>query len=183
MQIEYPLPVFVDAKYCAPPVYCSTAFSALVRSVPDAVLVLVGEAEPLCEEVRQLIKERSLEGRVFILGFQEDPEKIYPAFDVFVLSSGPEPYGRVVIESMAAGVPVISTIDEGPREIIKDGVTGSLVNIEDDSAMSSALLHLYRHPKIMDSYGKLDRSWVEENASFDGYMERLEGHYTMLLEG
>ncbi len=79
--------------------------------------------------------------RVHLVPFQEDVERVYPEFYVTVhYSIRPEPFGRVVLESMACGVPVIAADEGGPREILGgEGEGGWLVEPRNPEALARGL--------------------------------------------
>ena len=79
--------------------------------------------------------------RVHLVPFQEDVEGVYPEFDVTVhYSTRPEPFGRVVLESMACGVPVIAADEGGPREILGGDCEGGwLVEPRNPEALARGL--------------------------------------------
>lgn len=93
-------------------------FDLLIRAfeqaaLPRARLVIAGEGS----ERRRL--ERMAGERVTLLGFRRDVKDLYQAFDVFVCPSSYEPFGRVLAEALDAGVPVIATDAEGPRDLAR----------------------------------------------------------------
>jgi glycosyltransferase involved in cell wall biosynthesis len=91
-------------------------FDVLLRAfelaqLPAARLVIVGEGR----ERSRL--ERQAGERVVFAGFRRDVKDLYQAFDLFVCPSTYEPFGRVIAEALDAGVPVIATDAEGPRDL------------------------------------------------------------------
>ncbi len=123
---------------------------ALAR-VPAATGLIVGEAlfgehevEP---ELRSLARRLGVEDRVVFTGFRTDPGRIMAASDLVVHSStAPEPFGRVVVEAMLAGTPVVAAAAGGPREIVDHGRTGWLVEPGDPAALADRIEHRRRHP-------------------------------------
>ena len=84
-----------------------------------------------------------------LVPFQEDIERVYPEFDVTVhYSTRPEPFGRVVLESMACGVPVIAADEGGPREILGgEGEGGWLVEPRNPEALARGLRDVLGHSR------------------------------------
>jgi len=90
--------------------------------------------------LRELIHSLQLDDRVIFTGDVEDPKPLYAAFDVTVVPSvQPEPFGCVVMESMAAGTPVIGSRSGGIAEQIIDEKTGLLFAPGDEVDLARAL--------------------------------------------
>jgi L-malate glycosyltransferase len=105
---------------------------------PKAKLLVVGEARFVSDATRfdnmayvqsleELTDQLQLRDAVRFLGHRDDVPDLLAAFDVALLPSWEEPFGRVIVEAMAAGTPVIATAVGGPPEIIEDGLNGLLV--------------------------------------------------------
>ena len=115
------------------------AFSSVVKS-HNAILVILGEG-PLRSELEALIKQLKLEDRIFLHGFVLDPYPWFRSADLFVLSSLWEGFGNVIIEAFECGLPVVSTnCPSGPGEILKDGLFGKLVPVNDPQALARAMI-------------------------------------------
>jgi len=121
------------------------AFAALLRTRP-ARLVLFGEG-PLRAELEAESRVLGIASRVLFPGYVNDPAACYAAADLFVLSSTSEGFGNVLIEAMAAGVPVVSTdAPHGPREILADGLYGTLTPVGDAEALAVAMAAMLDQP-------------------------------------
>lgn len=121
------------------------AFALLLKRRP-ARLVLFGEG-PLEAELRAHAAELGIDGYVVFPGYVDDPAACYAEADLFVLSSTSEGFGNVLIEAMAAGVPVVSTdAPHGPREILADGQFGLLVPVGDAEALAAAMAETLDRP-------------------------------------
>lgn len=106
-------------------------------------LIVGGDAHGLSPDyepqLRRLIDELSLQGRVTMTGHVADPLPFIRSMDVLVNASVAEPFGIVVIEGMSQSVPVVAVGDAGARDIIVDGVSGILVNRPDDVLLAEAV--------------------------------------------
>jgi len=129
--------------------YFLEAMAEVARQIPNLRGLIVGEPEntPLNREyfqkLQSLVKSLGLADRVIFTGFRSDVPRLLSALDVVVhASSLPEPFGRVVIEGMAAGKPVVATAAGGVLEIIEDGINGLLVPCKDSKAIANAVLEL-----------------------------------------
>ena len=115
------------------------AFSNLARSYANIKLLLVGDG-PEKESLIRIMNEAGTADRViFSDGYQKDIRPWMSAGDYFVLPSREEPFGIVILEAMASGLPVIVTRSGGPEEIITDGEDGLLVTPEDIDDLSTAM--------------------------------------------
>ncbi len=94
------------------------AFANVVKQQADAQLIIYGKGR-LEQPLRQLVIELKLEEKVFISSKPHIAHYL-KAFDCFVLSSDYEPFGMVLLEAMAAELPVISTQEGGAGEVVKD---------------------------------------------------------------
>jgi glycosyltransferase involved in cell wall biosynthesis len=123
------------------PRYLITAFSKVLRDVPDAMLVIAGDG-PEATNLRRLVKKLEIEGSVLMLGSLPHRRvlKLMAAADVFVLPSLMESFGLVLLEAMMAGAPIVCTRVGGVPEVIENGVNGLMVPPADDDALASAIL-------------------------------------------
>ncbi|WP_168708939.1 glycosyltransferase family 4 protein [Metallibacterium scheffleri] len=118
-------------------------------------LLLVGDGADEAK-LRQLCIERGLRHVVFA-GFKQKPEvpRYYASSDVFVFPTLGDPYGLVVDEAMACGLPVISTTAAGEiRDRIEEGVNGYIVPPEDSAALAERMLTLAQDGALRERMGK-----------------------------
>jgi glycosyltransferase involved in cell wall biosynthesis len=123
------------------------AAAILSDRFPEARYAIVGSVSPGNEDhlarLHELIRGNNLEGKIIFTGDIEEPRDIYAAFDITVVPSVlPEPFGRVVMESMAAGTPVIASRCGGIPEQIVDGLTGLLFSPGHEEDLAKALAQL-----------------------------------------
>ena len=126
------------------------ALEQLAERHPGMRLLVVGEAKFLSESTRfdngaylkrlhELARSERLAGRVDFLGERSDVPLIMSAIDALLVPSHDEPFGRVVVEAMAAGTPVVASDAAGPAEIVEHGVTGLLAPADDLGAWVAAI--------------------------------------------
>jgi glycosyltransferase involved in cell wall biosynthesis len=120
---------------------------------------LIGEAifgeSDYVAQLHQQVERLGLADRVVFRGFRENIWEELAQLHILVHSSvTPEPFGQVIIEGMAAGVPVIATNAGGPAEIITDGTDGLLVPPGDVTAMGHALQRLESDPELRRSLSR-----------------------------
>lgn len=123
------------------------AFATLAGRFPDWDLYIVGEGAERAA-LQAAIEEMGLTDRVFLPGRAGNIAQWYADSDVYVLSSRSEGLSNTLLEAMAAGLPAVAVdCDTGPREIIRDGIDGVLVNPPDDpEALAAYLSDLMAHP-------------------------------------
>jgi glycosyltransferase involved in cell wall biosynthesis len=138
------------------------AAALLANQFPDARYVVVGSAargnEEHLENLHELIRQNDLDGKVTFTGDVSETREMYGAFDVTVVPSVfPEPFGCVVMESMAAGTPVVGSNCGGIPEQIVDGSTGMLFKPGDEHELAKALAFLMSNQdklSLMSTEGK-----------------------------
>ena len=106
-----------------------------------------------------------------------------PALDVFVSTSENEPFGRVLVEAMAAGLPVIATDSGGKPEIVADGKTGVLVPSGDVNEIAREAHDLRRNPDRREKLGRAGRCAAFERFSIERAAREIESVYDELLGG
>jgi glycosyltransferase involved in cell wall biosynthesis len=136
----------------------------VVRRVPDARFVIVGEGE-LRSALERQIKERHLEKHVLLAGFRPDVLSLHKAFDVFVLSSVSEGLGTSLLDAMACGKPIVATRTGGIPEAVVDGETGFLVPPRDHESMAEALVRLLEDEPLRQRMGAAALRRVRERFS------------------
>lgn len=119
------------------------AFAQVVRDVPTALAAITGDGESKYKgELQSLIGQLNIENNVRFLGTVQDMPAFYRACDVVCIPSRSEPFGRVAVEAMAVGTPVVATGVGGLMETIEHGVNGLLVPFGDVRALAGGLLGL-----------------------------------------
>jgi glycosyltransferase involved in cell wall biosynthesis len=113
----------------------------VVRAVPDARFVIVGEGE-LRPALEHQIKELHLERHVTLAGFRTDVLGLLKSFDLFAMSSVTEGLGTSLLDAMAASRAIVATTAGGIPEVVVDGKTGVLVPPRDAHAMAAAVVRL-----------------------------------------
>jgi glycosyltransferase involved in cell wall biosynthesis len=124
-----------------------------LRSLPDVQALIVGSAmfgqDAYEAELRQMVRTEGLEGRVCFAGFQKDVAALMAGVDIVLhTSTHAEPFGRVVVEGMLAGRPVIATSGGGVNEIVTEGEDGLLVAPDDPAALAAAISRLLADPDL-----------------------------------
>jgi len=124
--------------------------------------LIVGDASPGNEKLKDVLLEKirrsGLGAIVQHVPFTKNVDLVWAASDVAVVpSTDPEPFGRVAIEAMAHGLPVVASAHGGLREIVVHGSTGLLVEPGDAAELSNALSLLVSSPAMRVAYGEAGR--------------------------
>jgi glycosyltransferase involved in cell wall biosynthesis len=161
--------------------YLIAALDKVMDSFPDVTGLFLGAN--VVEKVTPMTRRRGNEDRYRIMGHQADVGAWLPLMDVTVVAATTrEGLSGVLRESLAAGVPVISTDCAGNREIVRNGETGLLVPIKDKEALRDALLWARTHPDEMRAMTERGRAWVQKHCSIEAQCKRLERVYRSVLE-
>jgi len=152
------------------------AASIVLRTHRDVHFVLIGGGE-LDEKIRCQIKSLGIADNVTMLGHRDDTDKIYPVLDVFVLSSLWEGHPYALLEAMAAGRPVVASRIPGIEEVVQEGVTGFLVDIEDAQDIARKLVALLDNPALRDAMGRRGGELVRGRYSHSAFIQRLSELY------
>ncbi len=152
--------------------------SRLSKKYKQVSFLMVGNPYPgyekLQNEMTSFIEEQKLEGRVFDLGFRRDIPAILQASSIFVLPSIlPDSFPTVILEAMASGKPVVATRSGGAEELLIDGATGFLINVNDVEAGVDALSRLIESPELRDKMGKAGREKVLREFSLEAFEEKI----------
>ena len=141
------------------------AFARIAEQMPNTCLVIIGKGR-LEQILKEQVKLLGLQSRVFFPGTVKDARRYFTAFDCFVLSSDYEPFGMVLLEAIAANVPVLATSVGGASEIITD--PQYLFDVGDTKRLSKLMRDLYQMDA--DSINKLKENnycWMMQNFTDD----------------
>ena len=129
------------------------AFAPLAKKYHNIFLKIAGNDEGYLQEVKRLISDNQLTGRVEYLGCLKDMELFYKGLDLFVLPSVvKESFGLVLCEAMYCGVPVITTNSGAQEEIITNEVDGVIIEPKNAEALQNSIENIYRN---YDKYLKM----------------------------
>jgi len=126
------------------------------------------------------LKKKSVGLPVDFLGFAELPE-FFSMIDILAVPSWEEPFGIVVLESMASGVPVVATNRGGPVEIIRSALHGVLVPPRDPMALASSLQSLVEDDERRQLISRNAREFVESNFDIRVVVPRVEDFYRRVM--
>ena len=155
------------------------AAADIVRAVPDARVVILGEGD-LRDELARLIHELGLERHVLLPGFRPDVLSLLKAFDVFVMPSITEGLGTSILDAMACTKAVVASDVGGIPEVVERDVTGLLVPARDASALRRRRHPAAARPGAHRPPGAAGRARVERRFTADRMVQETLDVYRRL---
>lgn len=156
-----------------------TAFARAVKGCDVPMrLLLVGSAfagqEHFEQALHRAVRDSGCSDRILVLPFRPQIEPVWAAADIAVVpSTEPEPFGRVAIEAMAHGKPVVAAAHGGLVEIVVPEVSGCLVPPRDVEALAGALTRLATDADLRRRWGAAGLARQRRLFSVHGYVERM----------
>lgn len=152
------------------------AFRRVHAQLPDSALLLIGDGG-LRQELEACARGEGVAGAVHFLGDRGDVRDLLQGLDVFALSSVSEGYSMALLEASATALPIVATDVGGNHEIVRHGVTGSLVPARDVQALAQAILDLLRDPEHAARLGTAARAMMEASGSLEAMALRYAALY------
>ncbi|MEA5617171.1 glycosyltransferase family 4 protein [Cronbergia sp. UHCC 0137] len=126
--------------------------SALTNCPPETTVILVGDAlfgeQDYIQQLHQQVKELKLENRVKFLGFRSDIPQLMAACNLVAHTSiAPEPFGRVIVEAMLSGRPVVAAKAGGAVELVEQGINGFLVTPANPQELAQVITACIQEPE------------------------------------
>jgi len=152
------------------------AWPAVLRSCPDAYLLIVGEGSQR-EALERQANDLRIGHRVVFTGRRDDIPAVTAALDVAVLPSYREAQGLTILEAMALTRPVVASNVGGIPEMIQDGVTGLLVPPRDPDALAVAIVRLLRDHPLADMLARAGHDLVHDRFCIQLMVRAIEAIY------
>jgi glycosyltransferase involved in cell wall biosynthesis len=125
----------------------------VVRDIPDARFVILGEGES-CDHLERQIRDYHLEKHVLLPGFRADVLGCIKGFDLFVMSSVTEGLGTSLLDAMACSKAIVATRAGGIPDLVDDSVNGLLVEPRDHKAMAAGVVRLLENDSLRGQMGE-----------------------------
>jgi glycosyltransferase involved in cell wall biosynthesis len=161
-----------------------SAMPKVLEKHPKSLLVLVGKGDDKGEEeikLKEQVERAGLTDKVRFLGWRSDVDEIMGCFDIFVLPSLNEGMGRVLVEAMAAGLPVVASRVGGIPDLVRDGQNGLLVPPEDAIALEKAISSLLEDKKKRKRMGQVGTKMCRQYST-EAMVAQIDNLYRELLE-
>jgi glycosyltransferase involved in cell wall biosynthesis len=161
------------------------AMARVIEDVPKAHAFIVGgvhrAGRAYHERLQQRIEELHLNGALSATGFRSDVADVINALDVVAHTSvRPEPFGRVILEGMLLGKPVVASAAGGVPELIRDGETGFLTPPGDAARLAERLIPLLQDAALRQRVGEQARHWAREQFSLERHVAAMSTIYENL---
>lgn len=158
------------------------AMPLVVKEKPSSVLILIGRERTELENLEQLCKKLGVEKNVFFLGLKDTDEvkKYMYAADLLLNTSLAEGLSTVLLESMACGLPFITTASGGNGYLAQDSGAGLEIPFEDEKILAKQILGLTSDKKKMDNMRSNGEAFSQE-LGWDKVFERIRKVYLDLL--
>jgi glycosyltransferase involved in cell wall biosynthesis len=160
--------------------YLLEAAAVVRQRHPAARFMIVGDGG-FRNALMQSASDLGVADRVIFTGFRTDIDRFIQAFDISVLPSLTEGMSNTLMESMAAGVPVVATRVGGTPEIVIDGVTGILVEPRDSQTLARSILKLLDDKAEAKRIGAAGQHRITEQFSLNRTVAATERLYCELL--
>ncbi|APH68978.1 N-acetyl-alpha-D-glucosaminyl L-malate synthase BshA [Bacillus spizizenii] len=146
-----------------------------------AKLLLVGDG-PEKSTACELVRKYGLENQVLMLGNQDRVEELYSISDIKLLLSEKESFGLVLLEAMACGVPCIGTNIGGIPEVIKNNVSGFLVDVGDVAAATDRAMSILEDEQLSKRFTEAAMEMLKNEFSSQKIVSQYEQIYADLAE-
>jgi glycosyltransferase involved in cell wall biosynthesis len=153
----------------------------LLKVIRDDVHLLVIGDGPMANDLRRYRDQVRIADKVHFLGERGDVPRLMPHFDVLWSTSGYEGLSNVILEAMAAAVPIVATDIPGTRELVEANVTGYLVPVGDRAAFAKYTERLLNDAALAAQLSAAARRRVEEEFSVEKMIARHAALYRELL--
>jgi len=164
--------------------YLVNAMARVAEKYPKSLLILVGKGDDKGEEeikLKEQVERAGLTDKVIFLGWRPDVAEIMGCLDIFVLPSLNEGMGRVLVEAMAAGLPIVASRVGGIPDLVKDGKNGLLVPPADASDLEKAISVLLEDKAQRKRMGGAGKKMCRLYSA-EAMVEQIDNLYTKLLQ-
>ncbi|OGU61206.1 MAG: hypothetical protein A2V66_12750 [Ignavibacteria bacterium RBG_13_36_8] len=162
--------------------YLINAFDIVCKKISNAKLLLVGNGE-FENELREIISRKNLNDKVVFTGLVSPAEipTVISILDILVHTSLHEGLARVLPQAIMMGKPLISFDLDGAHEVIKDSVTGYLIEPENVNALADRIIELASNLEKSKRFGEIGKEFLRDEFSHKKMIEQIDTLYRKLL--
>ncbi|MDI6688800.1 MAG: glycosyltransferase, partial [Desulfobacterales bacterium] len=160
--------------------YLVEAAGKIVDARPDTTFVFLGDGE-LSDELKNMASRLGIEENVKFPGWRPDVAEVMSIFDIFVLPSLNEGMGRVLVEAMALGKPIVASDVGGITDLVVHGENGFLVPVGNVDAMAVRINDLLESAEKRKKMGENGKS-RSVNYSSDSMIKKIDRLYEAALQ-
>lgn len=158
------------------------AFIRLLQKYPGATararLVIVGDGG-LRAEIEQTLAQGDALKYAWLPGARDDIPEVLLMLDCFVLPSHAEGTSCTLQEAMACGLPVIATAVGGTPKLVEEGITGYLIQPDDDEALVDNMWHYMNNPQLAKVHGSIARKRAVANFGIDSLVDSYDRLFSL----
>ncbi|MBW8011287.1 MAG: glycosyltransferase family 4 protein [Chloroflexi bacterium] len=163
------------------------AMALVLKQYPNTHFIVYGGASNLeinddTIKLNQMVIDLGLTNHIVWSDYIDDIPAILSSLDIVVHPVSREGSGRVVMEAMAAGKPVVAVKAGGVQELIEHGVTGYLVEAKNPQALAKEVLNLISSPESMEKISKRGRNYAHNHFSHERTASQIKAIYNKVLE-
>ncbi|MBI4619597.1 MAG: glycosyltransferase family 4 protein [Desulfobacterales bacterium] len=161
--------------------YLLDAARLVLNKVPNVTFLLIGDGHLMTELISHA-SALGIKNKVIFAGWRGDVPQLIDMFDIFVLPSLNEGMGRVLVEAMAMGKPIVASDIGGIPDIVKDRSNGILFPPRDVDAMAEAIIKLLLDRELARKMGKEGKKLAYPAYDASVMLRKIEGLYEELLQ-
>jgi glycosyltransferase involved in cell wall biosynthesis len=141
---------------------------------------LPAEDDQYLVNLRNIVNNFNLHKTVFFIGHKANVYQIMSEIDVLFHPTGLESFGRIFIEAMAGGIPIVAVNEGGAKELVREGINGFRVSENDTQAAAQAIRKLAASDVLRNTMGKNGRAIVEAEYSLSVLADKMHALYKSL---
>jgi glycosyltransferase involved in cell wall biosynthesis len=161
--------------------YLIKAMPFVLKMHKNCKLAIAGTG-PELDKLKKTALDENIENKIVFLGFKKDIPHLMKASDVFVLPSEKEAFGLVLLEAMAAKLPIVASNVGGIPEIVEHKINGELVTPHDAEKLADAILKFFNNKNIIDVYTENGLKKLKEKFDAKMMAKKTEKIYDEVLK-
>jgi glycosyltransferase involved in cell wall biosynthesis len=159
------------------------AMSKIVKHNPDIRVLIVGHDQQR-DQIIERASQHNLTNNIIFTGklAPQEAHELYSIMDIIAIPSLYEGFGLTAVEAMAVGLPVVASCIGGLKEIVKDKITGFLVEPQNTNQLAGAIVKILEDPEYAAKLGEAGRQRAEEMFSFEVYARTITKLYQWAID-